>query len=198
MPPAQSGYQLSPGMWARLGYQVFDEEDALVETNENELSVLIGYGVLFPELEDQLDGLSEGQSRTVHLKPEHAFGERNPEAQVEVDRADFPEDVAAGDCYEAEDEAGRPVLLQVLDVTEEGVLVDSNHPLAGQTLRFEVTARGSPARDRIGAPGGRAAHSCSAIRAGTADHAAELASGAIPALGRARLLSGAPLPPRLK
>jgi FKBP-type peptidyl-prolyl cis-trans isomerase SlyD len=128
-------------MWARLGYQVFDEEDALVETNENELSVLIGYGVLFPELEDQLEGLPEGQSRTVHLKPEHAFGERNPEAQVEVDRADFPEDVAPGDCYEAEDEAGRPVLLQVLDVTDEGVLVDSNHPLAGQTLRFEVTAR---------------------------------------------------------
>ena len=128
-------------MWARLGYQVFDEEDALVETNESELSVLIGYGVLFPELEEQLDGLAEGSARTVHLKPEHAFGLRNPEAQVEVDRADFPDDVAAGDCYEAEDEEGRPVLLQVLDVTEEGVLVDSNHPLAGQTLRFEVEAR---------------------------------------------------------
>ena len=128
-------------MWARLGYQVFDEEDALVETNESELSVLVGYGVLFPELEEQLEGLAEGGTRTVHLKPEHAFGLRNPEAQVEVDRADFPDDVAAGDCYEAEDEEGRPVLLQVLDVTEEGVLVDSNHPLAGQTLRFEVEAR---------------------------------------------------------
>jgi FKBP-type peptidyl-prolyl cis-trans isomerase SlyD len=77
----------------------------------------------------------------VLLRPEQAFGLRNPEAQVEVDRADFPEDVAAGDCYEAEDEEGRPVLLQVLDVSDEGVLVDSNHPLAGQTLRFEVEAR---------------------------------------------------------
>ena len=52
----------------------------------------------------------------------------------------FTPDVAAGDCYEAEDEAGRPVLLQVLDVSDEAVLVDSNHPLAGQTLRFEVEA----------------------------------------------------------
>lgn len=128
-------------MWARLSYQVFDEEDALIETNENELRAIIGYGVLFPELEEQLDGLAEGSSRTVLLKPEHAFGLRNPEAQVEVDRADFPDDVAAGDCYEAEDEDGRPVLLQVLDVSEEGVLVDSNHPLAGQTLRFEVVAQ---------------------------------------------------------
>jgi FKBP-type peptidyl-prolyl cis-trans isomerase SlyD len=119
-------------MWAVLRYQVFDEEDALIETDESELRVLIGYGVLFPELEDQLEGLPEGATRTVLLKPEHAFGLRNPEAQVEV---------AAGDCYEAEDEEGRPVLLQVLDVSEEGVLVDSNHPLAGQTLRFEVLAQ---------------------------------------------------------
>src|SRR6187399_1913881 len=136
-----SGYQLSPGMWARLGYQVFDEEDAVVETGESELCCLIGYGVLFPALEEKLDGLAQGSRRTVLLGPEQAFGRRNPEAQVEVDRADFPEDVAPGDCYEAEDEDGRPVLLQVLDVSEEGVVVDSNHPLAGQTLRFEVEAR---------------------------------------------------------
>src|SRR5438128_2345368 len=83
-------------------------------------------------------GLAQGSKRTVLLKPEHAFGQRNPEAQVEVERSEFPEDVAPGDCYEAEDEDGRPVLLQVLDVSEEGVVVDSNHPLAGQTLRFEV------------------------------------------------------------
>jgi FKBP-type peptidyl-prolyl cis-trans isomerase SlyD len=134
-------YQLGPGMWARLGYQVFDAEGELVETGESELGCLIGYGVLFPALEDKLEGLEQGASRTVLLKPEQAFGLRNPDAQVEVERSDFPEDVAAGDCYEAEDEDGRPVLLQVLDVSEEGVLVDSNHPLAGQILRFEVEAR---------------------------------------------------------
>ena len=128
-------------MWARLGYQVFDEEDALVETGDGELSCLVGYGVLFPALEAKLEGLAQGAKRTVLLKPEQAFGLRDPEAQVEVDRADFPEDVAAGDCYEAEDDDDNPVLLQVLDVTEEGVLVDTNHPLAGQTLRFEVEAR---------------------------------------------------------
>jgi FKBP-type peptidyl-prolyl cis-trans isomerase SlyD len=134
-------YQIGPGMWARLGYQVFDAEDALVETGESELCCLIGYGVLFPALEEKLEGMDAGEQRTVLLRPEQAFGARNPGAQVEVERAEFPVDVAAGDCYEAEDERGRPVLLQVLDVSDEGVLVDSNHPLAGQTLRFEVEAR---------------------------------------------------------
>jgi FKBP-type peptidyl-prolyl cis-trans isomerase SlyD len=136
-----STYQLSPGMWARLGYQVFDDEGEVVETGESELCCLIGYGVLFPALEEKLEGLAQGSRRTVLLGPELTFGLRNPDAQVEVERSEFPADVAAGDCYEAEDEAGRPVLLQVLDVSEEGVLVDSNHPLAGQTLRFEVEAR---------------------------------------------------------
>ena len=128
-------------MWARLGYQVFDAEGELVETGDSELCCLIGYGMLFPALEEKLEGLPQGAQRTVLLGPKQTFGERDPEAQVEVDRADFPEDVAAGDCYEAEDEQGRPVLLQVLDVSEEAVVVDSNHPLAGQTLRFEVEAR---------------------------------------------------------
>ena len=136
-----SAYQLGPGMWARLGYQVFDAEGEHVETGQSELTCLFGYGVLFPALEEKLEGLGHGATRTVMLKPEQAFGLRNPDAQVEVDRSDFPDDVAPGDAYEAEDEDGRPVLLQVLDVTEEGVLVDSNHPLAGQILRFEVEAR---------------------------------------------------------
>jgi FKBP-type peptidyl-prolyl cis-trans isomerase SlyD len=141
MPSDQDSFQLGPGMWARLGYQVFDAEGELVETADSELCCLIGYGVLFPALEERLEGLAQGASRTVMLRPEQAFGLRNPEAQVEVDRSDFPDDVAAGDCYEAEDEDGRPVLLQVLDVSDEAVLVDSNHPLAGQILRFEVEAR---------------------------------------------------------
>ncbi|MEO8902433.1 MAG: peptidylprolyl isomerase [Polyangiaceae bacterium] len=139
--PDSTTYQLSPGMWARLGYQVFDDEGEQVETGQNELCCLVGYGVLFPALEQKLEGLAQGAKRTVMLKPEHAFGLRNPDAQVEVERAEFPEDVAPGDCYEADDAEGRPVLLQVLDVSAEGVVVDSNHPLAGQTLRFEVEAR---------------------------------------------------------
>jgi FKBP-type peptidyl-prolyl cis-trans isomerase SlyD len=136
-------------MWVRLGYQVFDAEDALVETGDSELCCLIGYGVLFPALEERLEGLDQGARRTVLLHPEQTFGVRNPGAQLEVERGEFPADVEPGDCYEAEDEDGRAVLLQVLDVTEEAVVVDSNHPLAGQTLRFEVEAlEVRPATDR--------------------------------------------------
>ncbi len=46
--------------------------------------------------------------------------------------------MAAGDRFDAEGDDGRPVLLQVLEVTEEAVILDTNHPLAGQRLRFEI------------------------------------------------------------
>ena len=157
--PESSSYQLSPGMWARLGYQVFDEEDALVETGESELCCLIGYGVLFPALEEKLEGLAQGSQRTVLLRPEQAFGVRNPEAQVEVDRADFPEDVAAGDCYEAEDEDGRPVLLQVLDVSEEGGGGRQQPPARRANPAFRGRGPGGPPGDRRGAGAGRTASS---------------------------------------
>jgi FKBP-type peptidyl-prolyl cis-trans isomerase SlyD len=137
----KSTYQLGPGLWARLGYRVFDAEGEAVMTDELELECVFGYGVLLPALEHKLEGLSEGEQRSVWLKPAEAFGERDPEEVIEVERSEFPEDVAAGDCFDAEGEGGRRVLLQVLDVSEEAVVLDGNHPLAGQRVRFDVEAR---------------------------------------------------------
>jgi FKBP-type peptidyl-prolyl cis-trans isomerase 2 len=102
------------------------------------LECVFGYGALLPALEEKLAGLREGERRSVWLKPDEAFGPRDPEDVLEVDRADFPEDVAPGDAFEAEGEDGRRVLLQVLDVSEELVVLDGNHPLAGQRVCFEV------------------------------------------------------------
>jgi FKBP-type peptidyl-prolyl cis-trans isomerase SlyD len=53
-------------------------------------------------------------------------------------RDDFPPDVAPGDRFDAEQDDGTPLVLQVLEVTETGVVLDLNHPLAGQRVRFEV------------------------------------------------------------
>ncbi|HEY2405943.1 MAG TPA: hypothetical protein VGI10_08070 [Polyangiaceae bacterium] len=136
-----SAYQLGPGLWVRLGYRAFDAEGEAVMTDTVELECVFGYGLLLPELEARLEGLREGDQRSVWLSPEQAFGERDPEDVLEVDRADFPDDVAPGDCFEAEGEGGRRVLLQVLDVLEHAVMLDANHPLAGQRVRFEVEVR---------------------------------------------------------
>lgn len=125
-------------MHVRLAYRVFDEEGEALHEAPDELELVVGYGALLPAIEERIEGLRQGDERSVTLPPERAFGRRNPKAVIEVDRSDFPPDVAPGDRFDAEGDDGRPVLLQVLDVTSDAVVLDGNHPLAGQRVRFDV------------------------------------------------------------
>lgn len=132
------GFQLGPGVWTRLRYRVFDAEGELVEGSGGEISFVFGYGTLLPALESALEGLAAGATRNVELSARDAYGERRPELELEIAREDFPPDVAAGDRFELEREDGTEVVVRVLGVSDEGVVVDFNHPLAGQRIRFEI------------------------------------------------------------
>ena len=132
---------IGPGVWVTLCYHLYDEDDEIVESSDEAgcLEALYGYGQLSPTLERGLDGAVVGETRTVMLKGADAFGERDQEKILEVDRAEFPEDVEPGDEFEAEGADGHTVSLRVLEVTDEIAVIDTNHPLAGQEVRIEVT-----------------------------------------------------------
>jgi FKBP-type peptidyl-prolyl cis-trans isomerase SlyD len=125
-------------MWVKLVFDVFDADGEPLQDGSATQTAVFGYGTLLEAVESRLEGLRQGDRRTVELSPEQAFGRRDPKAVLEVDRSDFPPDVAPGDRYDAEGEDGRPVLLRVLDVTDDAVILDTNHPLAGQRLRLEI------------------------------------------------------------
>lgn len=129
-------------MWVRLKYQAFDEDGEPVEQIGQELEYVHGYGALLPELEGALDGQSSGAQRTVRLNQKQAFGPRRPERIVEFDKSEFPPEVAAGDRFDAEGEDGQVLVLRVLEVRDDAVVVDLNHPLAGQDVRFELEVLG--------------------------------------------------------
>ncbi len=135
---AGSGAQLGPGVWTRLRYVVFDAEGERVSAAEEEMGFVFGYGALLPALEVALAGLGAGARRSVVLPPEEAYGARDPRAELELDRDEFPADVAEGQRYDVERDDGTPLVLRVLGVTETSVVVDLNHPLAGQRVRFEI------------------------------------------------------------
>ncbi|HEX6766829.1 MAG TPA: peptidylprolyl isomerase [Polyangiaceae bacterium] len=132
------GYQLGPGVWTRLRYRVFDAEGEALEANAVETGCVFGYGALLPALEAALEGKPAGFRSSIELAPKDAFGNRDPSLQLEVSREEFPPDVAPGDRFEAEQSDGTPLVLQVLEVSDTSVLLDLNHPLAGQRVRFEV------------------------------------------------------------
>ena len=138
-----SAFQVGPEMWVRLRVLIHDAEGAPVQDEPSEASFVFGYAALLPALEQAIEGLPEGGRKSVTLKPEDAFGRRDPKAVLEVLRDEFPEDVAEGDVFDADEDegpeaAGGPVVLRVLEVTPESVILDRNHPLAGQKVRFDV------------------------------------------------------------
>jgi FKBP-type peptidyl-prolyl cis-trans isomerase SlyD len=137
-PRPERGFQLGPGVWTRLRFSLFDAEGEQVEGTPAEVGAVVGYGMLLPGVEANVEGLSAGDTKTFELDAAEAYGRRDPRAEVEFERSEFPADVAEGDRYEVEREDGTPLVLRVLSVGEEGVLVDLNHPLAGQRIRFEV------------------------------------------------------------
>jgi FKBP-type peptidyl-prolyl cis-trans isomerase SlyD len=132
------GYQLGPGIWTRLRYRVYDAEGESLEPDAVEMGCVFGYGALLPALETALEGKRAGARCTVELGPKDAFGKRDPKLTLDVEREEFPPDVAPGDRFDAERDDGTPLVLSVLEVFDTSVILDMNHPLAGQRVRFEV------------------------------------------------------------
>ena len=108
--------------------------------DEGQLAYLHGYGNIVPGLEEAIEGLPVGAKLSVEVPPTKGYGEYDPDGQMVVERDAFPADVEVvpGAQFYAENEEGQPLRIVVLDVNGDEVTVDSNHPLAGQTLHFDV------------------------------------------------------------
>jgi FKBP-type peptidyl-prolyl cis-trans isomerase SlyD len=105
------------------------------------LSYVHGQGQLVPGLEKELSGLKAGEKRSVTVDPESGYGAVDPNAFVEVSRAQLPPDVMPqpGQALRGMGPDGQPFRATIAKVADESVTLDLNHPLAGKTLAFDVT-----------------------------------------------------------
>jgi FKBP-type peptidyl-prolyl cis-trans isomerase SlyD len=133
---------IAPDTVVSLSYVLFDERGEAVDRvgQAEPLTYVHGYAQLVPGLERQIEGLKPGDRGTFTVDAEEAFGGRDEEAIFEVDKTDFPDagEVVAGDEFMAEGPDGEPIAMRVLEVRPDAFVVDTNHPLAGQRVRFEV------------------------------------------------------------
>jgi len=125
-----------------LSYVLRDDSGELIDQSADGSPLLYLHGAqnIVPGLEEQLEGVGEGESIKAVVPPEKGYGPRIGESH-EVSRDLFPADaeLAAGMQVVAHDDSGRQIPFFITGIGEETITVDPNHPLAGETLHFEVT-----------------------------------------------------------
>ncbi|OGB24773.1 MAG: peptidylprolyl isomerase [Burkholderiales bacterium RIFCSPLOWO2_02_FULL_57_36] len=121
-----------------------DDNDIVSTLQENPATLQLGTGQLAPFLEACLIGLSEGAHQTFELAPDTAFGPRNPDLLQWVSRttlaqnSKLDEEYAVGDVVEFAAPGGGQFAGVLREIKADDALFDFNHPLAGQSLKFEV------------------------------------------------------------
>jgi FKBP-type peptidyl-prolyl cis-trans isomerase SlyD len=124
-----------------LKYKLTDAQGEFIEETDDPVEYLHGgYDGIFPRVESALEGQEPGYKTEMQLEPMDAFGEYDAD-QVRVEaRAKFPEPLEVGMRFEGvpEDEEEEPEILTITDLTEDTVVLDANHPLAGIALRFSL------------------------------------------------------------
>jgi FKBP-type peptidyl-prolyl cis-trans isomerase SlpA len=117
-----------------------DGTEALSTFEEEPLTVVIGDGTLRGGLELALYGLKAGDTQTLTLDPDQAFGWHDDALIHQMPRSDFPADMALeeGQVIGFTTPSGEEAAGSVMQLGEEQVTVDFNHPLAGKQVTFEV------------------------------------------------------------
>ncbi|MGD8710851.1 MAG: peptidylprolyl isomerase [Ectothiorhodospiraceae bacterium] len=134
--------QIAKDKVVAINYTLRDTEGGVIDASPEgqPLEYIHGAGNIIPGLEKALEGKEQGDDVSVTVPPEEAYGERNEQLQQEVPRNLFEgvDKVEPGMRFQAQTEGGVQVVT-VAAVEEDKVTVDANHPLAGQTLSFDVT-----------------------------------------------------------
>jgi FKBP-type peptidyl-prolyl cis-trans isomerase SlyD len=126
-----------------LSYTLKDPETGeLIDqsTPDQPLQFITGLGHIIPGLENEILKMEKGDTKEILVKAADAYGPVNPDAFQEINRSDLAhiENLEEGMLLYAQDNQGNQIPVKIAKVTDEKVLVDLNHPLAGKDLLFNV------------------------------------------------------------
>ncbi len=104
------------------------------------LEFTMGQGQLIPGFEKAVEGMKIGDSTTVRIPADQAYGEKHEDMVVDISRQQIPPDISpeVGMVLQMQQPNGMPLNVTVTQVTDDSVTLDANHPLAGQALTFEI------------------------------------------------------------
>ncbi len=104
------------------------------------LEFTIGEGQIIPGFEQAVVGMNPGESKTVTIPMDQAYGPHREEMVLEVDRKQFPEHLnpEIGQQLQVRQQNGQTMIVTVVEVSDTNVTLDANHPLAGENLTFDI------------------------------------------------------------
>ena len=105
--------------------------------------ITIGSGQIFPQIEEALTGMAVGEEQSVSIDCANAFGPRQDALVIDIPRENLPPEPAPqpGMAMQAQAQDGSPMTLYIVEVGDQTIKADGNHPLAGEDLTFDITLR---------------------------------------------------------
>jgi len=134
--------QISDKHVVSMNYTLKDDEGTVLDTSENRdaLQFITGAGMIIPGLEKELHGKAKGDKLSVTVEPKDAYGEYDETQMIKVSKSQFQEgtEIKTGMQVQAQNQDGHVQILTVREIDNDDVTLNTNHPLAGQTLHFDV------------------------------------------------------------
>lgn len=125
-----------------LHYKGTLDDGSIFDSSEGRepLEFTVGSGQIISGLDSAIPGMKVGDEKTVKIAPENAYGAHNPDAQQTVPRTQLPDNVAleVGMQLQGQTEDGQVMSVTIVSFSQDEVILDANHPLAGKNLTFEI------------------------------------------------------------
>ncbi len=104
------------------------------------LEFAVGSGQIIPGLDAAIPGMKIGEKKTVNIPCDQAYGPINPAARQQIARDNIPDDIPleVGMTLQMQSPQGQAIPVTVMEVTDDHVTLDANHPLAGKDLTFAI------------------------------------------------------------
>ncbi len=126
----------------RVHFEGFLEDGTIFgsTTGEEPFEFTIGQKHMLPGFENAVIGMQKGDTKTITLAPEEAYGFPKKELVHAMDRSSFPReiDLEIGKRLRVRNQDGKYTVVAIKDVTEDKIIIDENDPLAGKTLIFKI------------------------------------------------------------
>jgi peptidylprolyl isomerase len=134
--------QAKKGDTVKVNYTGKFEDGTVFDSSEGRepLEFTVGEGEVIEGFDEGVVGMSPGDSKTVTITMDKAYGPHRADRVLAVNRNEFPPNIEpeVGQQYEIEQPNGMAVAVTVTDVSEDAVTLDANHPLAGEDLTFDI------------------------------------------------------------